>query len=58
MGCFPDLAKEKRRENAGMAIALGALCATIWPIGAPLVWCLTGFAEYGVLKTKTKKCRP
>ena len=37
-----------RRSNAGLSIALGTLFGAAWPIGLPLAWCLTGFAEHGV----------
>lgn len=37
-----------RRQDAGMAIFLGGIDAVVWPVGTPVVFCMTGFAEYGI----------
>lgn len=47
-GQFKMIAAKYRREDAGLAIVLGCVAAFIWPIGTPLAFCMTGFAEYGV----------
>jgi hypothetical protein len=51
-GVAPTLAKEDRRENLGVAILLGGLFAFIWPIGVPITWLVTGFAEHGIWRVK------
>jgi hypothetical protein len=35
------------RHNSAMAIAIGGAFATIWPIGVPLAYLASGYAEGG-----------
>lgn len=47
-GSFPSIAREIRRSTYGVSVAIGFLYALLWPVGLPLAWCLTGFAEHGI----------
>jgi hypothetical protein len=42
------------RESVGCAVVMGLLYAVLWPIGIPLAWCMTGFAEHGWWRTKCR----
>lgn len=45
---WPKYAAQVRREDLGMSLFVGAMTAAVWPIGTPMIWCMTGFAEHGV----------
>lgn len=37
-----------RRQDMGMSIAAGAIYGAVWPLGLPMAWLVTGFAEHGI----------
>lgn len=37
-----------KRRSAGMSIAIGVIYGAGWPVGVPLAFLLTGFAEHGI----------
>jgi hypothetical protein len=47
---FLESANENFREDAGMAIVVGFFAAVAWPLGLPIMYCFTGFAEHGIWK--------
>lgn len=42
-------ADRERRSNAGMGVVVGVLSGLLWPAFLPFIYCLTGFAEYGLI---------
>lgn len=38
---------QMKREDSGMSVVLGAFAAIVFPITIPMVYGLTGFAQYG-----------
>lgn len=48
----PEFRREQFREQLGVSLAAGTFFAVVWPIGVPLAWCVTGFAEHGIWRTK------
>ena len=47
-GSFPSIARDIPRSSYGYSVVIGCLYALMWPVGLPLAWCLTGFAQYGM----------
>lgn len=43
-----EFAQRHRREDLGVSMVLGFLYASIWPVGTPMAFAMTGFAENGV----------
>lgn len=42
-----EWADEHYRRDLGYSVALGSAYAAVWPIGVPIAFCITGFAEHG-----------
>ena len=46
-GEYPYWAKKRARHDLGSSVALGFVFALSWPVGLPLTYCVTGFAQHG-----------
>lgn len=46
----PDLARKHLREDHGTSLVLGGLFAVLWPLGLPVAWAITGYAQHGCWK--------
>lgn len=51
-GRRPTIAAKTLRTDIGFAVAVGFLYSMLWPVLLPLAYCLTGFAEHGILRQK------
>lgn len=51
-GKFPSRAAENYREDLGFSVVIGFIYSLFWPLGLPMAWCFSGFAEHGVWKTR------
>lgn len=51
-GRWPTVAAEMRRQDLGTATMFGLFFAAVWPMGLPIMFCLTGFAEFGIFRQK------
>lgn len=54
IGSCPNLAAlaHERRDAAGYAVLFGVLFSLFWPVGLPAMYCMTGFAQFGILRQK------
>lgn len=40
--------QQNQRMDLGVAMWVGFVSAVIWPIGVPMVFCVSGFAAHGI----------
>jgi len=46
-GDYPTFGNKQARYDLGNSTALGFFYALFWPLGLPLAYCVTGFAQHG-----------
>lgn len=47
IGCEGGYNIKSKRQDAGMAVFVGAIGVPLWPLMLPAIYCITGFAEFG-----------
>ncbi len=57
-GRFPTIAAQSVREDLGLSIAMGLLYSVFWPIGLPVAYLITGFAEFGIRRKTLADSQP
>jgi len=42
-------AEHDRSSDAGISVLLGLFFSSFWPVGMIIVFCVTGFAQHGIM---------